>query len=64
MSALRQKRTFQLGALVSAAILNSVLEIKQALRSEGYPDEGQLQGQTVTKQLSKLIADAKAKDRK
>ncbi|MBA2589135.1 MAG: hypothetical protein H0U98_11010 [Alphaproteobacteria bacterium] len=50
--------------LAASGRVNSVPEIKQALRSEGYPEEGQLHGQIVTKQLSKLIADAKAKDRK
>jgi hypothetical protein len=37
------------------------VSLKQALRSEGYPEEGQLNGFRIMRQLTKLIADAKAK---
>jgi hypothetical protein len=50
--------------LAASGRMNSVGEIKQALRAEGYTEKGQLYGHAVIKQLSTLIADAKAKDRK
>jgi hypothetical protein len=47
--------------LAASGRFQTVLEVKQALQAEGYPEEGQLYGLTMTKQLSKLIAAAKAK---
>jgi hypothetical protein len=35
-------------------------ELRQALKEEGYANIGQLSGPVLTKQLSKLMADAKA----
>jgi hypothetical protein len=47
--------------LAASGRVDSVADIKRALKAEGYLDEGQLHGSTITKQLSKLIAAAKGK---
>jgi hypothetical protein len=47
--------------LAASGRVRSVSEVRAALRSEGYPEDGQLSGTTISKQLAKLIAAAKPK---
>lgn len=46
--------------LAASGHVSGVSEIRAALRAEGYPEEGQLHGGSIQKQLMKLIAKAKA----
>jgi hypothetical protein len=48
-------------ALASSGRVGTMLEMRQALRSEGYSEEGQLHGRSIINQLMKLMAEAKAK---
>jgi hypothetical protein len=50
-------------ALAASGQVNDLDEIKTALRAEGFALAGQLYGPTITRQLAKLIAAAKAKNR-
>jgi hypothetical protein len=43
-------------SLAASGKVNSVAEIRMALRTEGYSDEGHFQGPALNKQLMKLIA--------
>jgi len=47
--------------LAASGSVDSMSEIKLALKAEGYTEDGQLYGPTIAKQLSKLIQVAKAK---
>jgi hypothetical protein len=49
-------------ALAETGRVNSVAEIRTALKSEGYSDQGHLQGPAICKQLMKTISVAKAKN--
>ena len=48
-------------SLAASGKVNSVPEIRMALKQEGYSDEGHLHGRTISKQLTKLIAESKEK---
>jgi hypothetical protein len=48
-------------SLAATGRMNSVADIRTALRVEGYPDEGHLRARTLSRQLMKLIAEAKHK---
>jgi len=41
--------------------MKTVAEIRTALKMEGYPDDGSLRGPGLSRQLKKLIAEAKRK---
>jgi hypothetical protein len=45
--------------LASSGRVQSVSEIRSALKLEGYSEDWHIQGPTLTKQLMKLIAKAK-----
>jgi 20S proteasome alpha/beta subunit len=48
-------------ALAASGTVSDTKELKNKLRSEGYPEDGQLYGRTLMAQLMKLIAEANAK---
>lgn len=50
-------------ALAAGGIVSDTTELKKKLRSEGYPDDGQLYGRTLLAQLMKLITEANAKSK-
>jgi len=52
------ERAFRLAA---SGKVNSVAEIRMAVKLEGYVDEGHLHGPAIPKQLMKVIADARTK---
>jgi hypothetical protein len=47
-------------ALAASGKVRSAYEIKQTLKAEGYPEDGQLHGMTISRQLGRIIAAAKA----
>lgn len=48
-------------AIAASGTVSNTQELKAKLRSEGYRENGQVYGRTMMAQLTKLIADAKAK---
>jgi len=54
----RVERAF---ALAASGKIENLGGLRAALRAEGYIEDGRLYGRTITSQLSKLIAAAKAK---
>jgi hypothetical protein len=56
----RIERAFTLAA---GGKIETLAGLRLALKVEGYIEDGQLHGRTIAAQLSKLIAEAKAKAR-
>jgi hypothetical protein len=47
--------------LAATGRMTNITDLRTALRSEGYPNDGQLNSSTVLRQLSKLIAASKGR---
>jgi len=50
-------------AIAASGSVNDTKELKNQLRREGYPENGQVYGRTLMAQLMKLIAEAKAQSK-
>ena len=48
-------------ALAASGRMTSAKDLREALKGEGYSDDGQLSGPSIRAQLTKLIAGAREK---
>ena len=58
---LRQTQIERAFALAASGRVNNLAELRQALRQEGFPEDGQLYGNSIGRQLAKIISDTKEK---